>query len=1157
MAVIRQLLLSTGGGIISLNQQADQAPNTATILIGLGGTGVNALRTIKTEVYSRLKPDDPKAIVPTYKRIQFLGVDTTRKTRGDVEYDQTTNSLLALDGEEFLFIGDSQLSQKLEEHENLNRNEMLEWFRHEDINDVMFGDAGAGGVRQIGRYLFMNKSKEFSDKLNNQITLAMAGQTNAKLYIHLFAGLSGGTGSGSFLDACYLIKKIAPNATVFGYFFLPDVNLSNIAESNDHVRAYVRKNGYAALQELDYCMQLGKNGGQLSQLYQSNLRYVDWKGAPVKLCHIIGAKDTQGNILEKPYEYAMNVTAEYVMDFLTQVKNTQFSLDQHLENCTSMMGIANSRKEIASEVFYAVIGASCAKIPNREINTYLASTLFTKLTNVKDKLPSESDVNRIAVEAFAPAKNSVSDIYEEILKKLRKDADHNYVHTPLDWKHFHKYRNEEEIQNYYTNQRAAKFNAIEKNKQAMDSNENTQSLINKLHKVLYDEITDVNKGPNYVYGVMSQGRKVNIENIIDGLIAENKNRKNQELIQEDLRLQEYEDAKQECKDKLGGLFVNNKNLYEEYLYRIENYCKHEVNINAYEAMDELLNSLKTKISDAADGYYKKLSSLFNDLLETFKENKSALDSITAANVDGRFVQELISISEIKDNLDKEVKKLDLDGFMSSFMTHLMNKDNENTWLSRENDSKVAKLVNEYFVKTIFKDFANKAITSFLQMKYNTENNSEITNNVYSEWVQPLVSKASPMFPVNPSVSDRLGGYGKIAFISVPDQCDPLQKAADRQFRLDNLYQTKPSGLQDRIYIMSSYCGMPLSAYELLTDLEEEYFTMAYEYGTHYYEGKIYPDNEEKERSFNEWQKLPPVIPVDVITSSSLSRMAKLEARVKEAKSLFNEAIKLEILSDKDWCIYDYRYKDKKDITELIEQVKVIIPKLKKPVDVTSYKVKDVLAEMDRYTTISLSKTTMHLVVDGNDYGKKVKRDAIMFDHFFAAPTYMEKVKELVEFKKKTKKEFDELKELLEAKMGAITQGTKDLTNYSNAIFSGVLSYNSAMISYESDDIFAEPYILCERNEEEYPYYTIPIYQGYENYQKLSIQVKNEITKKVNTLLDDASPQLKEVVEKLNELLSQKKMKIWSQLADDYEDGDEIKEVLRKFLNNYQNWIDML
>ena len=81
-----------------------------------------------------------------------------------------------------------------------------------------------------------------------------------------------------------------------------------------------------------------------------------------------------------------------------------------------------------------------------------------------------------------------------------------------------------------------------------------------------------------------------------------------------------------------------------------------------------------------------------------------------------------------------------------------------------------------------------------------------------------------MFPVNPSVSDRLGGYGKIAFISVPDQCDPLQKAADSQFRLDKLHQTKPSGLQDRIYIMSSYCGMPLSAYELLTDLEEEYFT---------------------------------------------------------------------------------------------------------------------------------------------------------------------------------------------------------------------------------------------------------------------------------------------------------------------------------------------
>ena len=59
MATYSRLLLSTGGGIISTGQQADQAQNTASILIGLGGTGVHCIRTIKTQVYDRLKADLP------------------------------------------------------------------------------------------------------------------------------------------------------------------------------------------------------------------------------------------------------------------------------------------------------------------------------------------------------------------------------------------------------------------------------------------------------------------------------------------------------------------------------------------------------------------------------------------------------------------------------------------------------------------------------------------------------------------------------------------------------------------------------------------------------------------------------------------------------------------------------------------------------------------------------------------------------------------------------------------------------------------------------------------------------------------------------------------------------------------------------------------
>ena len=79
MATYSKLLLSQGGGIIFPEQQGEQVKNTATILIGLGGTGLDCLKSIKAAVRERLRPDDPEAAVPEYSHIQFLGVDSDQE----------------------------------------------------------------------------------------------------------------------------------------------------------------------------------------------------------------------------------------------------------------------------------------------------------------------------------------------------------------------------------------------------------------------------------------------------------------------------------------------------------------------------------------------------------------------------------------------------------------------------------------------------------------------------------------------------------------------------------------------------------------------------------------------------------------------------------------------------------------------------------------------------------------------------------------------------------------------------------------------------------------------------------------------------------------------------------------------------------------------
>ena len=77
MSYYNQLLYEAGGGIVNTSQLAERGKG-ASIIIGIGGTGCDVLRKLKREVYSSLKPDDPKSPIPTYKGIQFLAIDSDR-----------------------------------------------------------------------------------------------------------------------------------------------------------------------------------------------------------------------------------------------------------------------------------------------------------------------------------------------------------------------------------------------------------------------------------------------------------------------------------------------------------------------------------------------------------------------------------------------------------------------------------------------------------------------------------------------------------------------------------------------------------------------------------------------------------------------------------------------------------------------------------------------------------------------------------------------------------------------------------------------------------------------------------------------------------------------------------------------------------------------
>ncbi len=1127
MAVYSKLLLSTGGGIISSQQQAEQAHDTATVLIGLGGTGVHCIRTIKTQVHTRLKPDDERAVVPTYDHIRFIGVDTTYKSRGgaltenQTEEAKKADAVMVLDDTEFFPIANKHVARALGNTLALKQRSELSWLEYEKIEVPNLTDAGAGGIRQVGRFMMMDKSQDFMAKVEQEINAAKRGLTNPRVNVHVFAGLSGGTGSGCFLDVCYIIRSIAERiggVTIFGYFFLPDVNLSTVPFENVDVRSYIPKNGYAAMQELDYCMGIQKNGGGFEQVYQGH-KTIKWAAPPVDMCHLICATDKDNNEIPDAYNYAMNVTAEYVMDFLTE-STEEFGLSEHLANFRAMIGQTNDKKTIGSEMAYCVIGASCASIPLREINTYLASELFNKFGAISKNTPSKSDVERLAVSALARDAQNVSGIYDSLYRELREGAMGEYGQYQDDWKFVRDYGNSELIQ-HYTNQTAAQLNRAEANARSMTSSNNKKSLLGRLQSQLADILRDIQRGPIYAYRMIAASESHNFLNIIDGLIEENTSRWNQEAAQSDLRGGDYENAKSDFDlRRKRSLFDSDEKRFNDYEYYLMLLEQHKLSMHVYDKLDSVLREFRNQVVEITASYYIKLNRVMDTLINTFAENKDALADQKVLQAKGSFAIPMMTIAELRKSLDAEIAKINVPSMLDAFMVLLLN--NEDDWLL-EDENKISRLVIKFFVDTAFNGFANRTITSFLKDKYENKyggkvTDAQLTNYIYNDWMKLLTEKASPLFYFNSSIWSE-SKTSKLAFLSFPSSSAPIKAAAVQMNGTSKLWGLKESALTDRIFIMCSACGLPLSSYNNCTEYERMFFS-AKTVGRHYYEGKPNPSID-----FTDWNKLPSITPQSVIdVKSAPEDLAKL---ITDARTLYSKARQYGVIDEDSYICKP----DENVLMAIKTACDTCASKLaatSRPQDIPA--LDSAIGELKKQGTVSMSRTSFSFPTDGFRENKEFIL-SIQQDHFVSAPAVHQMVEStLSEIESVLSKKTDIIA-AAESKIAGIKESGSVVADYCDAIFTGVISVKGPLVVYHQNNYgIVTDIMLSKQDKKEFEFCTIPLYQGFISYQKLPAEIRNEIIKLANDRVNADAPELYSTGKALKELFTSDRMTAWAQLA---------------------------
>ena len=1160
MAIINNLALSMGGGIISLKQQAKQAENTVSILIGLGGTGVDCIREIKTQVYSRIEPDGGEdATVARYRHIRFLGVDADNANvsqDANPEDKKTAETLSLSESEAFTLAGKGITLKVVKQARDVYTQ--YAWVSDKIEQSVMEG-SGAGGVRQVGRFLLMTKADDFMTKLQNLISDAKIGLQSPEVVVHIFSGMGGGTGSGTFLDVCYMVREVIknePKAYVCGYFFMPDVNVAHVRSNN--VKQYIPLNGYAAMQELDYCMNIEKNHGKFRQEYTGG-KLIDWDRAPVNYCHLISALDNNGNVRQDAYNYAMKVTSEYVFEFLVKtVDSDNFGMKSHLSNAETICGQSEKNKKYGYFINYLSIGASSAVVPLKEINTYLATRLFDRFSEGGRDIPDESDVWNFTVGVFGEDKSDKdiqSRVYDALYANLQGDSKEAYKQWDGNASQMEK-NGDQEMVYFYEGQTAEKEGILAKNKERLLDAKNRDSLISRVKKIMYTVITDINRGPVFGFNILNGANKFSIDNVISGLITTNTEKLN--------NLRKYtkgkEDMRNDAKNGWDHRKIYNKNdrckTYVNKVYDIEQQRYLE---KSYKYMDELLNSVRLQIRKISTEYYSVLSQIYKNLRETFKDNSSVLaKGIIVDEVKG-FEKSLIDINDpnMQQALVGELRKVSPNIVFRQLIEALL--DDEKSWKS---DAKIARTVTGFFVGEkkdnkepgIFHDFADKTIENFLEIVYDTDDKDKIAEKIKNGWLSDLYSSAAPLF-----YKDNKVYTGEIATscrMSVPIGALSLKKAADEYISEKDI-KLAQTGTKDRIFFLTSGMAFPISAHMGISEVERQYYETP-QIGKHYYEGLENADIE-----FSDWRNLPFLMPMYLVEKEK-NRLYKIaEERCNRNLEIYSGIEKYNLIKEGDNNeVILLKVSDSYDekISILKAEVENYIADKKLSATAMREKRDELLASVcglkkDKSSEEYYVDTEYSFTVAGNTK-TPIDFNRLLRDMICYSPVMLMEAEKSIKKLENGNKTLTELEEKIKSVDATLSKlADKEKVIFFNALFTGVIKLGKSTGEFTpiDEDGIEDETICLSKMDDEFEYNDILPYQVYKTFITLDSKTKNIMKEMSNKVINGSDEKVAEIVTELTKTFSNKNYKVWLSDANDNHTGDkeEIKEFLKETMRRFK------
>lgn len=879
-----ELLLSEGGGIISQSSVSKQM-GSACVMIGIGGTGLAALRRVKKEVYLHLEPDDPDAAVPEYSKIAFLGIDTDTTDLTVVNPDITD-----LQAHEQWSVNVPRLGEMLANPEN-KTDPCLNWL---SIPLEMDGDQGAGGNRQAGRFCLFKKAPALRIKLREIINQVKTKAGLPNVQVHIFAGISGGTGSGCFLDVCYILRDIlkGTGSTVCGYFFLPDTQLYRPGiQSITAIENYNKRNGYAALRDLDYCMSFPSSGGCFRENYSLDFS-VESKEAPVDLCHLISVTDTTGVTKENGFNYSLSVVAEYVLTYLADVQATSVQKANDTKGLTIegfriniRQALGTIRPNVGAERNYNIVGASSAELPLTHIGTYLASVTYSKM---QDSLQRHS--SKLICDNFA---KKIRCTTNGLIARLAFGVNPNIGFNPDPEKLAQLNENDnwdvipESLQHPILRCKTAALGKIQENftteSRDIDSYDmaiNAQISQPTFMLTVFNELTRMcsnpAEGPTMAAEILHGDGIDDFRSVLKAIEKEVETLESNYKANVPLRKQAIKTAAHNYNRAVVGW----KKKLELYQKAWSDYIRNEINIELLSKLKSLIPTLHRQLDTLYRNYFSPLRNLIFELGDTFATDLTWLES-PAHTSDESFCWRIFEYDDVKEELDSTIlKSQDIAIEHQNFIDYLIQHYRE--W-SANNTYRAARCVNEYMVQR-FSATLNTTVDNFLMSAYNVTNLNQLPDKIRAELLNKVSVKASPLFwkTARFDVDDSTTVSNNV--LSIPMGSTAINTASIQFASSNGNVIIRPSALGDRVSCLRFVSGIPLHAYQGLENLKGPYYAAikSSSKGLHLHE-----------RDVNWTQTLPSAIPYSVAVKNNIA-----QERDIKASELFDRAVSEHIICSK-------------------------------------------------------------------------------------------------------------------------------------------------------------------------------------------------------------------------------------------------------------------